>query len=192
MASSKVALRAELLGRRQALSPEDITAFSSRITDQLDTLSEVQKASHVAAYWPVLGEVDIRRWLMRVLDAKHHVYLPRYDVEKDAFDLCQADDFEVLVQGKFGVWEPPPTRTPLTAAEVNNQVEAWLVPGLAFDRKGNRIGLGKGYYDRLLAHAQGTKIGLAYDFQLLSSLPADPHDIGMDIVATPSEVICCN
>ena len=61
-----------------------------------------------------------------------------------------------------------------------------MVPAVAFDRKGNRLGRGKGYYDRLLAGSKATKVGVGYEFQLLGEIPAEPHDIRMDMVITQS------
>jgi len=67
----------------------------------------------------------------------------------------------------------------------------WLVPGLAFDRNGNRLGRGKGYFDALLARAPGVKIALTHDFQLLNEVPTEAHDVRMDFIVTEIQVFQC-
>lgn len=63
------------------------------------------------------------------------------------------------------------------------------MPGIAYDNRGNRVGRGKGYYDRLLSRTKATKIGIGYDFQLVDEIDSEPHDITMDIVITDSRII---
>ena len=67
-----------------------------------------------------------------------------------------------------------------------NKFDLMLVPGVAFDLSGNRLGRGQGFYDRILAEASGIKCGVAHDFQLLEKIPAEPHDAKVDFIFTPS------
>ncbi len=73
-----------------------------------------------------------------------------------------------------------------------NDIELVVVPAIAYDRRGNRVGRGKGYYDRLLSETRATKIGVGYDFQLVDEIDAEPHDVVMDIIITESNVITIN
>ena len=69
-----------------------------------------------------------------------------------------------------------------------SEIELIVVPGVAYDPEGNRVGRGKGYYDRLLAGARATKIGIAYDFQVVDSIEAEPHDVRVDVVITDRRI----
>ena len=64
-----------------------------------------------------------------------------------------------------------------------------IVPAVAYDRRGNRVGRGKGYYDRLLADTSATRIGIAYDFQLVDEIDVEPHDVGVDMVITDTRLL---
>ncbi len=87
--------------------------------------------------------------------------------------------------GKFGVREPGPT-----CGEISlDQFDLVLVPGMAFDLSGNRLGRGRGFYDRLLAKVSGIKCGVAFDFQLLERIPTEPHDAKVDFMLTPSRCV---
>lgn len=111
--------------------------------------------------------------------------LPRFD--RSAQTYCAAlfsGRVRDLVPGQFRIPEPPPT-APCVAL---NELDLVLVPGVAFDRAGRRLGRGRGFYDRLLAEISGIKCGVAFDWQILPELPAEPHDITMDYLLTPSEL----
>jgi 5-formyltetrahydrofolate cyclo-ligase len=95
--------------------------------------------------------------------------------------------FADLVPGKFGIPEPRP-ETPCVAP---TEPDLLVVPGVAFDRRGHRVGYGKGYYDRLLAVTGAPVMALAYGFQLVEHIPDEPHDRCMDYILTPEELIRC-
>ena len=87
-----------------------------------------------------------------------------------------------LVKGCFGILEPPAS-TPVADP---NKLDLILVPGVAFDRQGGRLGRGRGYYDRLLAGTSAFKVGVCFDWQIVPEVPREAHDIRMDAVVTPS------
>lgn len=89
-----------------------------------------------------------------------------------------------LELGSFQIEEP--TGNDLTDVD---DIELMVIPAVAFDRKGNRLGRGKGFYDRLLKTSRATKIGVGYEFQLLDSIPCEPHDVAMDMVITQKTLI---
>lgn len=88
-----------------------------------------------------------------------------------------------LKKGAYGILEPSVVKT---ADE--KDIDVILVPGLAFDRHGGRMGFGKGYYDRLLETSIAVKIGLCYDFQLFDTIPTESHDVPMDFIITEKEI----
>ena len=104
----------------------------------------------------------------------------------DEYVQVEIHDFDGdLVKGKFGILEP---KLPATMTE---QPGVWLVPGLAFDAKGNRLGRGQGFFDALLRKATGVKIALAHDFQVLNEVPAEGRDVRVDFIVTESRVVNC-
>ena len=90
-----------------------------------------------------------------------------------------------IATGKFGISEPRPECETIPL----DQFDLVLVPGLAFDPGGNRLGRGRGFYDRILAAASGVKCGVAYDFQLLEKIPVEPHDAPVNFIFTPTRCV---
>ncbi len=143
----------------------------------------------LVAFCPFGKEPDIRPFLQEFV-REHALYLPRYRRESSAYELVKVRNLENdLTPGHYGIQEPvksligvqPPFHAPLQ--------QVWLVPGIAFDRSGNRLGRGKGFYDMLLEGADGVKIGVAYDCQIADAIPSELHDISMDYVVTESQII---
>ena len=113
---------------------------------------------------------------------KKHFYLPR--VNGVNLDILPYDETRLSL-GSFQIEEPTGDDT----TDIND-IELIIVPAVAYDRQGNRVGRGKGYYDRLLTGSKATKIGVGYDFQLIEEgIDTDPHDVRMDVVITESHHI---
>jgi 5-formyltetrahydrofolate cyclo-ligase len=111
--------------------------------------------------------------------------LPRYDQQTQRYCAARySGQPKELVMGKFKIPEPT-AETPCIPLK---ELDLVLVPGVAFDRAGRRLGRGRGFYDRLLAEVRGIKCGVAYDWQVVGELPEEPHDIKMDFVLTPSQL----
>lgn len=202
------ALRSQMVEQRRALRPAEIGQASSRIVAYLDIDPRVRAAARkgpVGTYWPVRGEPDVR------LDG------PNADSEFSAASDAAAT---ALLDAPHGFSLPgrpgatPEMRAWTTTSEL---AVAWrtvrypadehaaipaahhgmiLVPALAFDRGGNRLGNGAGWYDRLLADLDGIApearpllVGVAHSFQLVDRLEAQPWDVPMDLIATPGGII---
>lgn len=151
---------------------------SRRIVTLLEESVPFRRAEVVALYWSLPGEVSthalIRRWYK-----KKCILLPVMDGPRLVLKRFTGD--ECLEEACFGIREP--------SGEVFDDLDAVglvVVPGLGFDRGGNRLGYGKGYYDRLLAETGAIKIGVCFDFQLLDAVPAEAHDIPMDLIISGS------
>lgn len=124
-----------------------------------------------------LSTIDfIDKWHTR-----KHFFLPR--VNGVNLDVLPYDRTR-LQYGSFHIEEP----TGDDIEDIDN-IELIIVPGIAYDNRGNRVGRGKGYYDRLLSRTKATKIGIGYDFQLVDEIDSEPHDITMDILITDSRII---
>lgn len=98
--------------------------------------------------------------------------------------------FEALMPGAFGILEPSAAHGAVRL-EALHEIDLIIVPGLAFDRKGHRLGYGGGYYDRLLAELDATKMALAFAAQIVEAVPAEAHDERVDFVVTEEEIIAC-
>lgn len=139
---------------------------------------EWKKASTVCLYFSRPDEVDTKPLLAAALTAEKTVVFPRISgCELVLHRITSITDF---VRGKYQIFEPRAS-TP----EVDPKtIDLFIVPGVAFDREGYRLGHGKGYYDRLLAGIDAPKIGLAYSFQIVAQLPRSSYDVPMTLVVS--------
>jgi 5-formyltetrahydrofolate cyclo-ligase len=133
-------------------------------------------------YLALKNEINLRPAFASAESEGRTVALPRYVLEEGLYCAAVPERGAALVEGAFGISEPGPEATVFPL----NQLDLVLVPGLAFDPRGRRLGRGKGFYDRLLAQVSGVKCGVALDEQILEELPAEPHDIIMDYILTPT------
>jgi 5-formyltetrahydrofolate cyclo-ligase len=114
------------------------------------------------------------------------VALPRYDADADRYEACQIrDESTDLCLGRFGIREPTGDCGRISI----NRLDLILVPGLAFDLHGRRLGRGKGYYDQLLAVSRGRSCGVAFDEQIVREVPVEPHDALVNCILTPTQWI---
>ncbi len=155
---------------------------SEEICRRFVRMPEFKNAKVVSLYMSAFGEVDTSFIIKTALNLNKTVAVPVID--KDDINLSLYT--EELTAGAYGISEPA------RRIYVNpNDVDLFLVPGIAFDKSGNRIGFGKGYYDRLLEGAKGVKVGCMYDFQLVDIIPAEKTDIKMDYLVCESQVHRC-
>jgi 5-formyltetrahydrofolate cyclo-ligase len=134
-------------------------------------------------FYPLNDEPDIAPLLEQALAAGKTIALPRYNSSLGVYEAALIRNLtEDLVPGRFGVREPSPNCPALPL----NQLDLTLVPGIAFDASGRRLGRGKGFYDRLLPGTTGMTLGLAFDWQESDALPTEPHDVELNAVLTPT------
>ena len=133
-----------------------------------------RRRSPIAVYLASPQEIDLSPFVRKMLTMEVKIVAPRWNGETYELAVLRGLDDTHLRQGPMGILEP-------TEAEIVSpkEVEAWLVPGLAFTRSGKRLGYGGGWYDRLLAEAPKdvVKLGIAHVFQVVDDLPSEPHDI---------------
>lgn len=162
------AMRSMLLETEKIQAAEEVFA-------QLEKTAAFIMADRILMYHSLPDELSTRSFLSKWNDKKHF-YLPR--VNGVNLEILPYDQTR-LELGAFHIEEPTGENTVDPA-----DIELIVVPAVAYDRKGNRLGRGKGFYDRLLRTTKATKIGVGYEFQLLDEIPVEPHDVGMDIVIT--------
>ncbi len=188
------ALRQQLAARRTALSPAERIHAAQGLRRTLEQLPEYLTDTPVAGYWACRGELPLNLLIAPLAARGQQFALPVTTVDKHLlFAPWQAGD--PVQPNQFGIPEPVTPTTWLTPAEV----ELVLVPLLGFDRRGHRLGYGGGYYDRSFAFLNaGARprepllVGIAYAFQELPQIDAQPWDVALDFVATEQELIDCS
>ncbi len=152
--------------------------------NSFQTLELFQQAKTVGAYMPLPDEVDITP-LFQGLETNcvgtKKFYIPAFDEASGGYRLAELSG--ELKTGKFGIPEP---NSPVFAPE---EIDLIIVPGIAFDRSGHRIGRGGGFYDRLLPQYRAMIAGVCFDFQCLEKVPAESHDCGVDLLVTESKIL---
>ncbi len=183
--SEKQLLRKEKLHARRSLEAKRRTLADHAILERLEALPEYRAAKVVAAYASDGTEPDLMPLLKRAVSEGKTVCLPRWRCDL-CYEMAVADRELTLVEGKWKMPEPPPEAG--TAPDSELKKALWLVPGVAFDENGGRLGRGKGIYDRLLERAAGTVAGIFYECQKTAALPLEPHDRPLDLVVTERAV----
>jgi 5-formyltetrahydrofolate cyclo-ligase len=170
---SKADFRHEARLRRKALARADFAGLIARHAEALD----IKRGSVVGAYHAMPDEADPSLLLARLVEMGAHIAFPRVAAKAMPLEYHLVPDGEVLAPGHYGIPEPMahwPAVTPVLL----------LVPLLAFDPRGHRLGYGGGFYDRTLAALNVPAIGIAYAGQEVAALPHEPHDIALDGVLT--------
>lgn len=164
------------------LSDVEKEQAAAEVFSRLENTAAFMMADNILIYHSLPDELQTISFLRKWSDKKHF-YLPRVNgVNLDLLPYVESE----LRRGAYDIEEPSGSDT----ADVDD-IDLMIIPAVAFDRKGNRLGRGKGFYDRLLATTNATKIGVGYEFQLFDELPSEKHDVPMNIVITQYSYIKC-
>lgn len=178
IAEQKRVLRSELLARRSVLDAADRLAWSESIARHVVASESFCRAKTVLCYAPVRGEVDPLPIAREAWRQGKQVAFVRSNVEDGTLTFCRVDAPQELIEGAYRIPEPPESAPILSAFDD----ALCIVPALAFDRRGYRLGYGKGYYDRFLSDFSGRSVGLCYSRLLCDAIPIDAHDVAVDEV----------
>ncbi len=184
----KAEFRRRGLAARRAMADRD--EASRRIAARVRELPEWSRAETVMCFVAMEDEVDTRALLAEVMSGARKLVVPF--CHGNELGLFHLQDFEELQPGSMRIMEPRAELRGLPQKTVSPlALDLILVPGVAFDSSGGRVGFGKGYYDRLLARvrADAVRIGLAFACQMFDAVPVDSHDMRLDFVVT--EVAVC-
>ena len=187
LSSGKSELRKFYSSRRKALSREELADCSIRICGRIRELDVYRNTECVAGFFALGAEPDLSS-----LVPEKRFFLPRYNAASEAYEMVEIRDFERdMVMGRYKILEPHPE---LEAADIAwcNENLFYLVPAVACDLTGVRLGRGGGYYDRLLADCRTPKAGVIFSCQL----SADPlvccgHDVKLDMIVTENGCFEC-
>lgn len=177
---AKRQLRTEVVRQLRLLSPSQAQTESRSICQHLLASELWMSAQRVGLFAPVGGEVNIWPVLLMGLKQGKQVYLPVFEEAMDGYRFGLCAEVGELRVGRFGILEP----LPIAPGPESGRLDLILVPGIAFDRKGRRIGRGKGYYDRLLLACKGIRCGVAFRCQVVEEVPSGPADVCVDWLAT--------
>ncbi len=187
---AKRRLRDRMLRLRRGVAPAEAARAGREAASALIDLALVSRAARIALYAALPGELPTRPLFDAVVERKGAALLPRV-VEPLGLEFCAVERWEELRPGSFGVLEPARGGSavrPTTGDLV-------VVPGVAFDEAGYRLGHGKGYYDRAFAAELGdapTLVGFGYEFQIVDSVPHDHRDRRMDAIVTDRKIRDCS
>jgi 5-formyltetrahydrofolate cyclo-ligase len=180
---AKALLRKQIRDALQKISPAARTALSVQIRDRLKEQAVWKNAGSVLFFAPLPDELDVWPLLDDALAAGKIAALPRFNPAGKSYVACRVQNVRSeIVTGEFGIREPA-ARCPEIPL---SRLDLILVPGVAFDWLGHRLGRGKGFYDRLLADVRGVKCGITFDEQMVNDVPAGPSDVCMDFILTPA------
>ena len=185
---TKEEVRRELRARLRALPPEARERAGREVESRVWTLPEVADARVLLLYASLPAEVPTDAVAREALRRGITVVYPRCVTGTREMTLHALERLEALKEGSYGIREPDETSCPLVSVE---EVDAALVPGLGWDRRGGRIGRGAGYYDRLFADPgwRGFRCGLFFAAQEVPAIPIDPWDAPLDAVVTEREIV---
>ncbi|MBI5137149.1 MAG: 5-formyltetrahydrofolate cyclo-ligase [Nitrospirae bacterium] len=185
-AEQKRALRRRMGAARDGLDTATCAAHGLAAAERVAALDAYRTAETVLVTLAIGRELPTAPVVARILADGKRLVLPR--VAGTELSLHQvADPATQLAPGCWDILEPVPGLKPLHP----NAVDLFLLPGLAFDARGGRLGYGRGFFDRVLARSEGVRAGLGYDMQVVETVPVAEWDARLDWIITPTRVIHC-
>ncbi|MBW2513306.1 MAG: 5-formyltetrahydrofolate cyclo-ligase [Deltaproteobacteria bacterium] len=186
---SKSDIRNRVVAVIESLSAEELAEKTSRIEKRLFEFANFMEANISLLYMPQKYVVDTKKIIQRCFDYRKIVALPAFNTEKHGMLPYKVDAFETdLTLGPRNIMEPDPERCKIIPID---RIDIAIIPGVALDEKGGRIGSGEGYYDRLIGKLPITtrKVALALECQIVQQVPMESHDKFMDIIITEDRII---
>lgn len=174
---TKTEIRKQIAERKKNF--QGLEKLSAEILERFQYLEHFRRAKAIGAYMPLSGEVDVSPLFQRL---EKNFYIPAFDEIAGSYRMARLTT--ELRKGRFGIQEPA---VPVFAAA--DEVDLIIVPGVAFDLAGGRVGRGGGFYDRLLPQYRAMRIGICFDFQCLENVPVDQHDVRIDRLVTESKIL---
>jgi 5-formyltetrahydrofolate cyclo-ligase len=186
--TEKEAIRKEVLKKRDSLLLEIKAEKDALISQRLFALPEFAETKVILLYASFRSEADTLKILADSLSIGRRILLPKVDKEKRRLVLYEIEGLQEVFPGFMGIPEPLVTAERMRSVDAADLV---IIPGAAFDGKGNRLGYGAGYYDILLGERTKSMplVALAYEEQIVDGIPAEKHDVKMDMIITDKRLI---
>jgi len=186
LCEEKKKIRKEVLARRNALPRIDVDAMSRRICRRFIDLPLLSDCASVMIFLSFGSEVNTDYIISWLWQQQKKVLVPLCKPAIREMDIIPITTFADVEPGYFGIREPKKGLHPPAAKEI---IDLVVVPAVAFDRRGFRVGYGGGYYDRFLTDMDLPKIGLAFSCQIIAEAPADQYDQAVELIVTEKEYI---
>lgn len=188
MSEQKRTLRRRILDLRESLSSEEARRESLAVCERLVNHPAFNEGETILFYYPFRKEVDVRPAMEEAWTAGKRVVLPKADPGTRSLAFYRVEREEPLVSGAYGIPEPPGRESARISPEA---IDVVVVPGVAFDERGYRLGYGGGYYDRFFSRHPGPfkRIGVGYSFQVVPTVFPEVHDQRLDGLITPSGIL---
>ena len=186
---SKSDIRNRVVTAIQAFSAEELAAKTSQVEKRLFEFANFMEANISLLYMPQEFVVDTKKIIQRCFDYRKIVTLPAFNTEKHGMQPFKVDAFAPdMTLGPRNILEPDPVRCKIIPLE---RIDIAIIPGVALDEKGGRIGSGEGYYDRFIGKLPITtrKVALSLECQIVQQVPMESHDRFMDIIITEDRII---
>ncbi len=187
MSKDKQSIRREILSVRSSLTKDEVNKRSKLIFENLKKFPIFLSANVIHTYISSKkNEVDTVEIIKYLLSSGKKVIVPVVDKERKILLHSELESLSELKPSTFGILEPEIIK------EVDiERIDLVLVPAVAVDRRGNRIGFGGGYYDKFLNQVRCPKVALVYDFQVVEEIIPSPGDVPVDFIITENEIISC-
>lgn len=187
----KKQIRREILEIRNDLSLEKKSNYDKLIANKFFESSYYREANNIFIYISYGSEIDTKCIIARALKEGKNIYVPRTEFSTRLMNAVKINNLNNLIESKYGALEPKKDKPFIDP----NDLDLIVVPGVAFDRSGGRIGYGAGFYDRYFKRINDEnksrimKLVLAYDFQLIDKVPTDEEDVSVDAVMTEKQFV---
>lgn len=185
--NEKIRLRSQLLAQRERFDPAEKAEIESKIFGYLRQLATYRYSDTVLLYSPIKGELDVNKVARAALSDGKRIAYPVTDPSSRTMRFYYVNSTDELSTGTYGIPEPP-AGSELFVENVSVHTMC-IVPALAFDYEGYRLGYGKGFYDRFLATFSGVKVGLIPAQFLFVRLPRGRYDVAVDVIITEDGVL---
>ncbi|GKU30413.1 5-formyltetrahydrofolate cyclo-ligase [Clostridium folliculivorans] len=182
----KKEIRKKILEYRETIDENQRKMWDEEIFKSLINSDLYKRSNTIFAFVSFKSEVDTHKIINHALSNGKTICVPKINSKQEGIKIYKIDNFDQLKEGYFGILEPVESCEKVDS----NTLDLILMPGVAFDRHGGRVGYGAAFYDRFLSNMskQVYKVALAYDFQVMDTVPMDEHDVKIDGVITEREM----
>lgn len=183
-------IRKQILNIRNSILDNERKKWDSKILEFLINSDIYKNSTEIFIYVSYNSEVDTKNIIKKALEDNKRIYVPKVDLKHKTMDALNINSLDELSVNNYGILEPKS----VDKTKFPNKLDLIIMPGVAFDRKGNRIGYGGGYYDKFISKITYivNKVALAYEIQIATSIQSEEHDINPDYIITNKEVIKVN
>jgi 5-formyltetrahydrofolate cyclo-ligase len=185
----KKEIRSMILNKRNSMLFSEVLEKSERIKEQVFHMDEFKDAKTILFYVSYDNEVNTHEMIKKCLKIKKQVVVPKTDINNHTMLCSSLTKWDDLIAGAYNILEPRQKCLKEISLE---SIDLIIIPGIAFDGQGNRIGHGMGYYDRLLKEKiNAHHLGLAFEFQIVEKIPPEIHDVKVKKIVTEKRIITC-